>query len=131
MTNFGAQLNAANAARARAPPQGLPHGSTASRLIGYNRLTFSLSLTLSTMYNSEHIAPGDIVSIQTNSYGKKEGLVIGTHVDWAGRQIVEVQLEPAEIFHAWYPTVTRVRRTIAYSHPSPNRQLTIERRVVW
>ena len=58
-------------------------------------------------------------------WGRKEGLVVGSHYDYAvrpppfpspsvipdllayygartqGRQIVEVQLEPGEIYHAW------------------------------
>lgn len=69
--------------------------------------------------------PGDIVAIRHGIYGRKEGLVIGSHIDYAvraqiiimvvnhltgtfsvdciqGRQIVEVQIEPGEIFNAWY-----------------------------
>ncbi|OBZ70343.1 hypothetical protein A0H81_09764 [Grifola frondosa] len=67
--------------------------------------------------SSEDIARGDIVAIQHGQYGRREGLVIGSHIDYAGRQIVEVQLEPGEIYNAWYPTVTRVKRTISYAHP--------------
>ena len=65
-----------------------------------------------------------------------------------GRQIVEVQLDPGEIYHAWYvfpnlpwkcadhlglrryPTVTRVRRTVSYL-PAPQRKRTIERTIYW
>jgi hypothetical protein len=44
-----------------------------------------------------------------------------------GRQIVEVQFEPGDIYHAWYPSVTRVKRTI-YTRPKPR---TVERHVYW
>ena len=73
-----------------------------------------------------------------------------------GRQIVEVQLDPGEIYHAWYvsplssplaspplpiamlmlvcslryPTVTRVRRTVQYL-PSTTRKRTVERHIYW
>lgn len=73
-----------------------------------------------------NVQPGDIVAIKHGIYGRKEGLVIGSHIDYAvraqiipflllliligriffcrlqGRQIVEVQIEPGEIFNAWY-----------------------------
>ncbi|EJF62255.1 hypothetical protein BD309DRAFT_988862 [Dichomitus squalens] len=78
---------------------------------------------------SDDIVPGDIVAVSHQS-GRKEGLVIGSHIDYAGRQIVEVQLEPGEVYHAWYPTVTRVRRTVSYL-PSPQRKRTIERTIYW
>ncbi|KAI0758077.1 hypothetical protein C8Q74DRAFT_1319934 [Fomes fomentarius] len=78
---------------------------------------------------TEEIIPGDIVAVQHSS-GRKEGLVVGSHLDYAGRQIVEVQLEPGEIYHAWYPTVTRVRRTVSYL-PTPQRKRTIERTIYW
>ncbi|OCH94545.1 hypothetical protein OBBRIDRAFT_722559 [Obba rivulosa] len=74
--------------------------------------------------------PGDIVAVQHGQYGKKEGLVVGTHIDYAGRQILEVQLEPGEIYNAWYPTVTRVKRTISYTRPVKNTR-TIERHIYW
>ncbi len=50
-----------------------------------------------------------------------------------GRQIVEVQLEPGDIYHAWYPTVTRVRRTTYYppAIAAPPKVRTVERRVYW
>jgi len=83
------------------------------------------------MSSSEEIGPGDIVAIQHGPNGRKEGLVIGTHIDYAGRQIVEVQLEPGEIYNAWYPSVTRVKRTISYTRPSPQRQRTVERFIYW
>ncbi|RPD66802.1 hypothetical protein L226DRAFT_565587 [Lentinus tigrinus ALCF2SS1-7] len=78
---------------------------------------------------SDEIVPGDIVAVQ-HATGKREGLVVGSHVDYAGRQIVEVQLEPGEIYHAWYPSVTRVRRTVSYL-PAPQRKRTIERTIYW
>jgi len=78
--------------------------------------------------SDEYIAPGDIVAVRHGVYGRKEGLVIGSHIDYAGRQIIEVQIEPGEIFNAWYPTVSRVKRTISYH---PHRQAKIERRVYW
>lgn len=98
--------------------------------------------------------PGDIVTVKHGAYGRREGLVIGSHIDYAvrlphlllflsvvkalfltrpllwdlqGRQIVEVQFEPGDIYHAWYPTVTRVKRTI-YTRPQPR---TVERHVYW
>ena len=73
--------------------------------------------------------PGDIVAVRHGIKGRQEGLVIGSHIDYQGRQVVEVQLE-GEVYHAWYPSVTRVKRTIAYTRPSPNRR-TIERRIYW
>ncbi|KJA29563.1 hypothetical protein HYPSUDRAFT_31482 [Hypholoma sublateritium FD-334 SS-4] len=78
--------------------------------------------------SEEYIVPGDIVAVRHGIKGRQEGLVIGSHFDYAGRQIVEVQLD-GELYHAWYPTVTRVRRTVSYSHPE--RRRTIERRVYW
>ncbi|KZT06444.1 uncharacterized protein LAESUDRAFT_736867 [Laetiporus sulphureus 93-53] len=84
------------------------------------------------MSSSEEIMPGDIVSVQHGPNGNKDGLVIGSHIDYAGRQILEVQLEPGEIYNAWYPTVTRVKRTISYSRPAlPHKARTIERFVYW
>ncbi|KAI0371623.1 hypothetical protein BV20DRAFT_965358 [Pilatotrama ljubarskyi] len=82
-------------------------------------------------YVSDEIAPGDIVAVQHSTHGRREGLVIGSHIDYAGRQIVEVQLDPGEVYHAWYPTVTRVRRTISYTRPSPQHKRTIERTIYW
>jgi len=80
------------------------------------------------MSEDEYIARGDIVAVRHGIQGRQEGLVIGSHIDYAGRQIIEVQLEPGEIFHAWYPTVTRVRRTISHH---PHRHAKVERRVLW
>jgi len=76
---------------------------------------------------SEEIIPGDIVSVNHGAYGRREGLVIGSHIDYAGRQVVEVQFEPGEVYHTWYPSVTRVKRTI-YTRPKPR---TVERHVYW
>ena len=58
--------------------------------------------------------------MQHGVYGQKEGLVVGSHIDYAvrvpvpccpppltrpvtpqGRQIVEVQLEPGSVYNAW------------------------------
>ncbi|KAG6919765.1 hypothetical protein DXG01_001604 [Tephrocybe rancida] len=81
----------------------------------------------------EEIVPGDIVAVRHGSKGRQEGLVIGSHVDYQGRQVIEVQLE-AEVYRVLYPQVTRVRRTISYSRPSlsaPHKVRTIERRVLW
>ncbi|KAF9527984.1 hypothetical protein CPB83DRAFT_855124 [Crepidotus variabilis] len=91
----------------------------------------------------EYIAAGDIVAVRHGVRGRQEGLVVGSHVDYAGRQIIEVQLD-AEVYHAYYPTVTRVRRVVSYAPTyaptytptyvkaiAPNRVRTIERRVYW
>jgi hypothetical protein len=97
--------------------------------------------------------PGDIVAVNHGGYGRREGLVVGSHFDYAvrpsshphqskitpspliyasrvllqGRQVVEIQFEPGDIYHAWYPSVTRVKRTI-YTRPKPR---TVERHVYW
>ena len=89
-------------------------------------------------------------------YGRKEGLVVGSSVDYAvstgvlslpllfpsfssidthkshlsqGRQVVEIQFEPGEVYKTWYPNVRRVRRTVSYSSPAKHR--TVERTVYW
>ncbi|KAF9238796.1 hypothetical protein BU15DRAFT_75019 [Melanogaster broomeanus] len=82
---------------------------------------------------SGDITPGDIVAVNHDRYGRKEGLVVGSFTDYAGRQILEVQLEPNEIYQAWYPTVTRVKRTVSYTRPAPAtiKQRTVERRIYW
>ncbi|KAJ7347425.1 hypothetical protein DFH08DRAFT_960755 [Mycena albidolilacea] len=80
---------------------------------------------------AEEINPGDIVSVSHNGYNRREGLVIGSHIDYQGRQILEVQMDAGEVYNAWYPTVTRVRRTVSYARPSLGRQRTIERRIYW
>ncbi|TFY83112.1 hypothetical protein EWM64_g899 [Hericium alpestre] len=77
--------------------------------------------------SSDEIIPGDIVAVNHGAYGRKEGLVIGSHIDYAGRQIVEVQFEPGNVYQAWYPTVTRVKRTV-YTRP---KQHTVERHIYW
>ncbi|KAI0089220.1 hypothetical protein BDY19DRAFT_944748 [Irpex rosettiformis] len=90
------------------------------------------SAALSSSMSDESIIPGDIVLVNHGHYGRKEGLVVGSHYDYAGRQVVEVQLEPGEIYNAWLPTVTRVRRTTYYSSPPPPKRVaTVERRVYW
>jgi len=80
-------------------------------------------------YEYEEIIPGDIVAVRHGVKGRQEGLVLGSHVDYAGRQIIEVQLE-GEVYNAWYPTVTRVKRVVSYSRPTP-RARTVERRIYW
>jgi len=78
----------------------------------------------------EEIAPGDIVAVRHGQKGRQEGLVIGSHIDYHGRQIIEVQLEN-EVYKAWYPTVTRVKRTL-YTRPhTVVKPRTIERRIYW
>ncbi|KAJ6465977.1 hypothetical protein DFH09DRAFT_1344351 [Mycena vulgaris] len=79
----------------------------------------------------EEITPGDVVAVSHGTYGRREGLVVGAHIDYAGRQILEVQMDAGEVYNAWYPTVTRVRRTVSYARPSAGRQRTIERRIYW
>ncbi|KAF5366515.1 hypothetical protein D9757_012177 [Collybiopsis confluens] len=53
------------------------------------------------MSEDHDILPGDIVAVSHGIGGRREGLVIGSHVDYAGRQILEVQLDGADIYHAW------------------------------
>jgi len=79
---------------------------------------------------SGEITPGDLVAVNHDRYGRKEGLVVGSFTDFAGRQILEVQLEANEIYQAWYPTVTRVKRTVSYTRPAL-KQRTVERRIYW
>ncbi|TCD61364.1 hypothetical protein EIP91_008554 [Steccherinum ochraceum] len=80
---------------------------------------------------TEEIIPGDIVAVQHAYSGRREGLVIGSHIDYAGRQIVEVQLEHSgEVYNAWFPTVTRVKRTVSYS-PNVLKQRTVQRTIYW
>ncbi|KAK2465902.1 hypothetical protein APHAL10511_001543 [Amanita phalloides] len=79
----------------------------------------------------DEIQTGDVVAV-TNGLGRVEGLVIGSHVDYLDRQIIQVQLE-REVYHAWRPTVTRVKRTVrtTMSPVSPLRTRTIERKIYW
>ncbi|KAF8908392.1 hypothetical protein CPB85DRAFT_1436176 [Mucidula mucida] len=82
---------------------------------------------------TDDIIPGDVVAVNHGIAGRKEGLVIGSHYDYMGRQILEVQLEH-EVYNAWYPSVTRVRRTVSYNKPltlGTTRRTTVERRVIW
>ncbi|KAF7332597.1 F-box domain-containing protein [Mycena kentingensis (nom. inval.)] len=83
---------------------------------------------------AEEITPGDIVAV-THNQVRREGIAIGSHIDYSGRQILEVQMDAGEVYNAWYPSVTRVRRTVSYVRPSysysPSRGRTIERRVYW
>ncbi|KAK7696128.1 hypothetical protein QCA50_000773 [Cerrena zonata] len=82
------------------------------------------------MFEDDSIVPGDIVTVN-NGQGRREGMVVGSHMDYAGRQIVEVQLEPGNVYHAWYPTVTRVKRTISYSGATPHKARTVQRTIYW
>ncbi|KAG6860839.1 hypothetical protein C0995_006977 [Termitomyces sp. Mi166 len=82
----------------------------------------------------DEIVPGDIVAVRHGMKGRQEGLVVGSHYDHMGRQVIEVQLDGSEVYRVYYPHVMRVRRTISYSHPSlsaPNKVRTVERRVIW
>ncbi|KAJ3715890.1 hypothetical protein DFJ43DRAFT_1101615 [Lentinula guzmanii] len=86
---------------------------------------------------SEEILPGDVVAVTHGLAGRQEGLVVGSHIDYLGRQILEVQLDSYEVFHAWQPTVTRIRRTV-YNRPaqvpligSVPRTRTVERKIYW
>ncbi|KAF9448962.1 hypothetical protein P691DRAFT_589644 [Macrolepiota fuliginosa MF-IS2] len=81
-------------------------------------------------YEYEEIQAGDIVAVRHGTRGRQEGLVIGSHVDYSGRQIIEVQLE-GEVYNAWYPTVTRVKRVVSYHRPTPRARTTVERRIYW
>jgi len=77
----------------------------------------------------EDIIPGDIVALHHGIKGRQEGLVVGSHLDYYGRQVIEVQLDTGYYHVPYIPgTVTRVRRTI--SRPSATRR-TIERRIYW
>lgn len=78
---------------------------------------------------SGEITPGEIVSVNHDRYGRKEGLVVGSFTDSVGRQILEVQLEAGEVYRAWSPTVTRVRRTVTYTRPV--KQRVVERQIYW
>ncbi|KAF8621909.1 hypothetical protein AX15_007404 [Amanita polypyramis BW_CC] len=84
------------------------------------------------MYDDEEIAPGDIVAVRHGTKGRQEGLVVSSYYDNKNRQIIEVQLE-SEVYHAWYPSVTLVRRTVrsAAGINSPFRKRTVERRIYW
>ncbi|KAJ3478470.1 hypothetical protein NLI96_g9735 [Meripilus lineatus] len=88
-----------------------------------------LKSRMSTVY-ADDIIPGDIVSVNHGTYGRREGLVVGSHTDYAGRQILEVQMEPGDIYHAWYPTVHRVRRTVSYQPALPKAR-TVQRTIYW
>ncbi|KAH9854965.1 hypothetical protein C2E23DRAFT_816296 [Lenzites betulinus] len=89
-------------------------------------------MSSSSYVTTEDIVPGDVVAV-SNGGTRQEGLVIGSHIDYAGRQVVEVRLDGSgEVYNAWYPSVTRVRRTIQYTRPSPqHHKRTIERTIYW
>ncbi|KAF8300139.1 hypothetical protein DL93DRAFT_2173458 [Clavulina sp. PMI_390] len=77
------------------------------------------------------IIPGDEVSVPVSPFGyQKEGTVIGQYVDHLGRLILKVQFEPNNYYNAWYPTVTRIRRTRTVIHPI-HTQKTIEKHVYY
>ncbi|KAM6496258.1 hypothetical protein JOM56_008964 [Amanita muscaria] len=80
-------------------------------------------------YDDGQIAASDIVAVRHGLKGRQEGLVVGSRSDYAGRQIIEVQLEN-EVYHAWQPQVTLVRRMVSYPG-TPNRVKKIERRIYW
>ncbi|EGO02283.1 hypothetical protein SERLA73DRAFT_133212 [Serpula lacrymans var. lacrymans S7.3] len=83
------------------------------------------------MASVEEIIMGDFVAVNHDRYGRREGMVVGSYVDYAGRTILEVQLEPNEVYAAWYPTVTRVKRTVSYATRPTIKQRTVERRIYW
>ncbi|KAF5329063.1 hypothetical protein D9611_013845 [Ephemerocybe angulata] len=106
---------------------------TATRTFSNGTTATPQEPTTTTTMDAEYIAAGDVVAVRHGVKGRVEGLVVGSHVDYAGRQVIEVQLDGApELYHAWYPTVTRVRRTV-YTRPTytPTRYKTIERRIYW
>ncbi|KDQ64110.1 hypothetical protein JAAARDRAFT_27734 [Jaapia argillacea MUCL 33604] len=76
------------------------------------------------------IQPGDIVAVHHGPYGRREGLVVGAHYDYTGRQVLEVQMEPGEVIRTWSPQVTRIKRTI-YRAPQTHGQRTVERHIYW
>lgn len=78
---------------------------------------------------SDLIVPGDVVVV--SHYGSREGYVVGSHYDSLGRHIVEVEFQPHEVYHAWYPTVRVVRRTTTYYSSAPSRRTVVERKVYW
>jgi len=81
--------------------------------------------------SSEEILPGDIVAVHHGGI-KKEGIVVGSSYDYAGRQMVEVQLDGEAPVPYWYPSVTRVKRTISYTRPTlPQQRRSVERYIYW
>ncbi|QRV72811.1 hypothetical protein RhiJN_00825 [Ceratobasidium sp. AG-Ba] len=75
------------------------------------------------------IIPGDIVAVNVQ-HTRREGLVVGHHYDALGRHIVEVQIDGyPDYYHAWYPQVTRIRRSTVVHAPQRYRQ--VERHVYW
>ncbi|EIN11056.1 hypothetical protein PUNSTDRAFT_101043 [Punctularia strigosozonata HHB-11173 SS5] len=93
----------------------------------------TVSTTTVTSSTDDSIIPGDIVAVNHGAYGRTEGLVVGSHVDYAGRQVIEVQLDNPthEVYHAWYPAVTRVKRVVHNRLPAPAKHRTIERHVYY
>jgi len=79
---------------------------------------------------SEEYFPGDFVAVSVREFGRREGMVMGTHYDPFGRHYVEVRFDNNDYYNAWYPTVTRVRRTTYYL-PPVQRTTTVERRIYW
>ncbi|KAB5595412.1 hypothetical protein CTheo_1089 [Ceratobasidium theobromae] len=93
------------------------HSSASSLVTCHSSLPHSSHNTLE-MEVATDIIPGDIVAVNVD-HGRREGLVVGHHYDALGRHIVEVQLEGyPSYYHAWYPTVTRIRRTTTYHQPA-------------
>jgi len=77
--------------------------------------------------DDEYITPGDVVAVRHGFKGRQEGLVIASYLDYAGRQVIKVQLDvDGELVDAWRHAVTRVRYTSGL-----NNRRTIERRVVY
>ncbi|KAK7029406.1 hypothetical protein VNI00_014660 [Paramarasmius palmivorus] len=51
--------------------------------------------------STEDILPGDIVAVNNGFSGRREGLVVGSHIDYLGRQIIEVQMDGGEVYNHW------------------------------
>jgi len=87
------------------------------------------------MSQASDVVPGDIVAVNvpTGQTVRKEGLVVGTHYDHTGRQILEIQFDRGEYIHAPRSHVQKVRRTTYYNYaalPAVTRRY-IERYVDW
>ncbi|KAH9482232.1 hypothetical protein JR316_0004330 [Psilocybe cubensis] len=75
---------------------------------------------MSTITEEPLITPGDIVAVRHGTKGRTEGLVIGSHFDYAGRQIIEVQLD-GEVYNAWQVPDRHSRPTHHLIHPPDDR----------
>ncbi|KZS91262.1 hypothetical protein SISNIDRAFT_456871 [Sistotremastrum niveocremeum HHB9708] len=80
---------------------------------------------------SDNILPGDVVAVNVQHLGRREGVVVGSHYDVSGRHIVEIQFDHGDYYHEWYPLVTRVKRTTYYRTLPGHRTRYVERDVYW